>query len=59
MPPDLLHAVLAPEKQQTPNLSALFSFAAGTSDEAKPEVTLPITKLEIRLQEKNPKQTQF
>lgn len=55
MSPHLLWAVLAPEKQQSPGLSAPFSFAAGTSDEAKPEVVLPITKLEIRLQGKKKK----
>lgn len=53
MPPHLLCAARAPEEQQSPDLSALFSFAAGTSDEAELEVMLPVTKLEIRLQEKN------
>lgn len=52
MPPHLLCAARAPEEQQSPDLSALFSFAAGTSDEAELEVMLPVTKLEIRLQEK-------
>lgn len=55
MSPHLLWAVLAPEKQQSPGPSAPFSFAAGTSDEAKPGVMLPITKLEIRLQGKKKK----
>lgn len=57
MPPHLLCAASAPEKQQSPDLSALFSFAAGTSAEAEPEVTLPVTKLEIRLQGKKNQQS--